>query len=94
MSLDTNIDIISPLFSSNLLNIEIFEEIDLVPRVWDLWLPIVAISPFNQVKFFFPIIHNLFDVGDKVVKIEHSKIETKALLWILRINVNGGWFET
>jgi hypothetical protein len=88
---DTNTYIISLLFSSNLLNIEIFEEVDLVPRVGNLWLPIVVISPSNQVRFFFPRIHNLFDVGDKVVRIEHSKVETKALVWRLGINVNGGW---
>jgi hypothetical protein len=36
--LNTNIDIISPLFSFNLLNIEIVEEVDSIPRVGDLWL--------------------------------------------------------
>jgi hypothetical protein len=41
---DTNIDIISPLFSSNLLNIEILEEVDSIPRVGVLWLSIVAVS--------------------------------------------------
>ncbi len=37
LSLDTNTIIISLLFSSNLLNIEIFEEVDLVPNVGDLF---------------------------------------------------------
>jgi hypothetical protein len=36
--LNTNIDIIFPLFSFNLLNIEIVEEVDSIPRVGDLWL--------------------------------------------------------
>jgi hypothetical protein len=84
LSLNTNTYIISLLFSSNLLNIEIIEEVDLVPRVGDLWLPIVAVSPSNQVRFFFLRIHNLFDVGDKLVRIEHSKVETKAFSMEIR----------
>jgi hypothetical protein len=32
------------LISSNLLNIEIFEEVDLIPKVRDLWLSIATIS--------------------------------------------------
>jgi len=73
------------------LNIEIFEEVDFIPRVGDLWLPIATVSPSNRIRFFFLGIHNLFDGGDKVVKIEHSRVESKALIWRLGINVNRVW---
>jgi len=65
---DTSIDIISPMFSSNLLNIGIFEEVDSIPRVGDLWVLIAAVSSSHRVRFFFPRIDTLFDV----VRIEHS----------------------
>jgi hypothetical protein len=42
---DININIISFQFLSNPLNIESFEEVESVPRVRDLWLPVAAISP-------------------------------------------------
>jgi hypothetical protein len=60
---DTNIDIISPMFSSNLLNIEIFEEVDSIPRLGDLWVSIATVSSSHRVRFFFPIIDTLFAVG-------------------------------
>jgi hypothetical protein len=50
----TSTHIISSLFSSNTLNIEIFEEVDLVLKVGDLWLLIVIVSPSNRIRFFFP----------------------------------------
>jgi hypothetical protein len=31
----------------------------------------------------------LFVVGDKVVRIEHSRVESKALVWRLGRNVDG-----
>jgi hypothetical protein len=89
--LDTSINIISLLFSSNLLNIEIFEEVNSIPRVGDLWLSIAVVSSSHQVRFFFPGIDTLFVVGDKVVKIEHSGVESKVLMWRLGRYANGRW---
>jgi hypothetical protein len=66
--LDINTYIIFLLFSSNLLNIEIFEEVDSLPRIGDLLLPIIIVSPSHQVKFFFLRIDTLFVVSDKVVR--------------------------
>jgi len=48
--LNTNIDIISPLFSFNLLNIEIFKEVDSIPRVGDLWLSIATVSSSHRIR--------------------------------------------
>jgi len=89
--LNTNIDIISPLFSFNLLNIEIFEEVDSIPRVGDLWLSIATVSSSHRIRFFFPRIDTLFVVHDKMVKIEHSRVKSKALVWRLGKDVNGRW---
>jgi len=33
----------------------------------------------------------LFVVGDKIVEIEHSRVESKALVWQLGRNTNGEW---
>jgi hypothetical protein len=54
-----------------------------------IWLPIAAISPFHLVRLFFLGIKLLFVVGDKVVRIEHSRVKSKALMWRVGRNVDG-----
>ncbi len=44
---------------------------------------------FSLSKSFFLEIEMLFVVGDKVVRIEHSRVESKALVWRLGRNVDG-----
>ncbi len=56
-----------------------------------MWIPIAANSPFHSVRFFIPRIDMLFVVGDKIVEIEHSRVESKALVWQLGRNTNGEW---
>jgi hypothetical protein len=48
-----------------------------------------GVSPFHLVRFFFLGIETLLAVGDKMVKIEHSRVKSKALVWRLGRNVNG-----
>jgi hypothetical protein len=43
------------------------------------------------VRFFFLGLDKLFDVGDNVVRVEHSNIESKALVWRLGRNLEGEW---
>ncbi len=77
-SIITNIT--SPFYLSNMLTIEMFEEIDLIPRVRDLWILVVTSSPSHHVRFFILRIDVLFVISDKIVRIEHSGMESKALI--------------
>jgi hypothetical protein len=43
------------------------------------------------VRFFFLGVDKLFDVGDKVVLVEHSNIESKGLVWRLGRNLEREW---
>ncbi len=72
------------------MNIESFEEVESLPKVADLWLPIATIPPSHKIIFFLPRIDVLFVVGDKVVRIEHYGVESKVLVWRLGRNVEGG----
>jgi len=45
----------------------------------------------HQVRFFFPHIDVLFVVGDKVVRVEHSGVESKVLVWRLGRKNDGKW---
>jgi hypothetical protein len=49
-------------------------------KIRDIWIPVIIISPHHKVRFFFPKIDKLFIVEDKVVKVEHTREETKALV--------------
>jgi hypothetical protein len=83
--------IIFPLFLSNPLTIELFEEVDSIPRVGDMWILMAANSPSCCARFFIPRIDVSFVVGDKIVRIEHSRTESKALVWRLGRNIDGKW---
>jgi hypothetical protein len=62
------------------LTIEVFEEVDSIPRVGNMWVPMAASSPSHCVKFFILKIDVLFVVGDKILRIEHFGAESKALV--------------
>jgi hypothetical protein len=65
------------------LTTKLRENVETIPRVGDLWLPLVVVSPHHKVRFFFPRIDVLFDVWDKVVIVEHVRVESKVLVWRL-----------
>jgi hypothetical protein len=68
-----------PLSLSNPLTIEVFEGVDSIPRVGDLWIPIATSSPFHRVRFFILGIDVLFVIGDKIIRIEHSRVKSKVM---------------
>jgi hypothetical protein len=71
--------------------IELHENVEIVPRVGDLWLPMVVVSLHHKVMFFFSRIDVLFIIGDKVVKVEHARVESKVLVWSLGKKNGGKW---
>jgi hypothetical protein len=89
--LGTRIDITFLPFSFNPLTIELHENVEIMPRVRDLRLPMAFVSPHHKVKFFFPRIEVLFVVKDKVVRIKHTIAEYKVLVWRLGRNSDGEW---
>jgi hypothetical protein len=70
----------------------VFEGLDSIPRVGNLWIPIVTSSSFHHVRFFILGIYVVFAIGDKIIRIEHSRVESKILVWRLGRNTNGKWF--
>jgi hypothetical protein len=80
---DNRIDITSLPFSFDLLTLELHESVEVVLRIRDLWLHVADVSPHHKIKFFFLGIDVLFNVKDKVVKVEQVEVETKVLVWSL-----------
>jgi hypothetical protein len=67
----------------NPLNIELHQKVEAIPKVRDLWLPTTILSPHWGMRFFFIRIDKLFIIMDKVIRIEHKRVEFKALVWRL-----------
>jgi len=85
------INITSLPFSFNPLTIELHENVEIVPRIGDLWLPMAIVSPHHKVRFFFLGIDVLFNSKDKVVRIEHVGVESKVLVWRLGKKSDKDW---
>lgn len=89
---NTIIDTTSLLSLSNLLTIDVFQGAGSIPRVGDLWIPVITSSPFHHVNFCILGIDVLFGIGDKIIRIKHLGAESKVLVWRLGRNINGKWF--
>jgi hypothetical protein len=75
-----------------MLIIDVFEKIYSIPRVGDLWIPIITSSPFHHARFFILGIDVLFGISDKIIRTKHSGAKSKVLVWRLGRNTNGKWF--
>jgi hypothetical protein len=43
-----------------------------VPRLGDLWIPKSPVSPNHFLRFYILGVEDLFQVGDRIVRVEHS----------------------
>lgn len=73
------------------MSIELHEQVEAISKVGDLWVPVTATSLHHRIKFFLLSIDKLFANGDKVIKIEHSNVESNVLVWRLGRRINGEW---
>lgn len=73
------------------MSIELHEQVEAVPKVGDLWVHAIVAFLHHQIRFFLPSIDMLFASGNRVVKIEHSSVESKVLVWRLGRRINGKW---
>jgi len=43
-----------------------------VPRLGDLWIPKSSVLPNQFPRFYIPGVDDLFQVGDRIIRVEHS----------------------
>jgi hypothetical protein len=67
------------------------EKVEAMVKVGDLWLHVAIGSPHHRIRFFFLGINNFLFVGDKIIKVKHAGVESKALVWRLGKDVDGEW---
>jgi hypothetical protein len=52
-----------------------------VPRLGDIWIHVSLISPNHFVKFYIPSVENLLWVGDRILRVENTKLKTRLISW-------------
>ncbi len=52
-----------------------------MPRLGDLWIPKSSVSPNHFPRFYIPGVEDLFQVGDRIVRVEHSGSRSRLISW-------------
>ncbi len=50
-----------------------------VPRLGDIWIPKLAVSPNHFVKLYIPGVEDLFQVGDRLFRVEHNGSNSRLI---------------
>jgi len=62
-----------------------------VPRIGDIWIPKLAVLPNHFVRLYIPGVEDLFQVGDRLLKVEHSGSSSHLISWRIWRNQKEGW---
>jgi len=52
-----------------------------VPRLGNIWIPKSPISPNHFPQFYIPRVEDLFQTGDRVVRVEHAGSRSRLISW-------------
>jgi len=52
-----------------------------VPRLSDIWIHVSPISSNHFVKFYIPSVGNLFWVGDRILRVENTRLRARLINW-------------
>jgi hypothetical protein len=62
-----------------------------LPRIGDIWIPKSAVSPNHFVRLYIPGVEDLFQEGDRLLRVEHSGSRSRLISWGMWRNREGGW---
>jgi hypothetical protein len=62
-----------------------------VPRVGNIWIPKLAVSPNHFVRLYILGVEDLFQVGDRLLRVEHSGSSSRLISWRIWHNQEAGW---
>jgi hypothetical protein len=62
-----------------------------VPRLGDIWVPKLVVSPNHFVRLYIPDVEDLFQVGDRLLRVEHSGSRSRLISWRILQNQEGVW---
>jgi len=50
-----------------------------VSRLGDIWIPKSHVSPNHFARFYIPGVEDLFQVGDRIVRVEHAGSKSRLI---------------
>jgi hypothetical protein len=50
-----------------------------VPRLGNIWVPKLAVSPNHFVKLYIPGVEDLFQDGDRLLRVEHNESRSRLI---------------
>jgi hypothetical protein len=62
-----------------------------IPRIGDIWVPKSEVSPNHFVRLFIPGIEDLFQVGDRLIRVEHNGSRSHLISWRIWRTQKGEW---
>jgi len=52
-----------------------------VPRLRDIWIPKIAVSPNHFVRLYIHGVEDLFQEGDHLLMVEHGRSRSRLMSW-------------
>ncbi len=62
-----------------------------MPRLGDVWIPKSAVSPNHFVRLYIPSVEDLFQTGDRIVRIEHGGSRSRMISWRIWRDTKEKW---
>ncbi len=59
------------------------------PYAGDIWVPTLPIDSNGSMKILTTGLETWFQLGDRLIRIEHVSVMSRLLSWMLEINENG-----
>jgi hypothetical protein len=62
-----------------------------VPRLGDIWIPRSEVSSNHFVRLYIHGVENLFQEGDRLLRVEHSGSRSRLISWRVWLGRDGQW---
>jgi hypothetical protein len=62
-----------------------------IPRLGDIWIPKSTVSPNHFVRLYIPGVEDLFEAGDRLLRMEHSGSRSRLISWRIWRSQEGVW---
>ncbi len=60
-------------------------------RLGDIWIPKSTVSPNHFMRLYIPGVEDLFQEGDRLLRVEHGGSKSRHISWKIWRNQEGGW---
>ncbi len=67
------------------------EEVNSIPRVGDLWVPVSMPTANHFPRIYIPGVEDLFQTGDRILRIEHEGSRSRLICWRVWCDAGNSW---